>query len=810
MSSGIASGLAPRVVRDMLESLTGPKEHAAFDATALRMRSAPAREVLAWLASGGLAGLDAVLSIAHVAMRDPASVEASRWRSFDPAVASRLARLFAMQDIFAGDRRDAHAIYQAIVKVHGPRYLPRRHVNSALQVALCIADYAAAVALLELLPKESYEHRYALCDLANPFSGSPHASMERWLARVNQILWERRVEPVGVASIDPFPFDGLACDLAAGTVEGPLVTIAISSWCPDASLISAVGSIVNQTWRNLEILLVDDGSPADYDAILAAAVDLDPERIRLLRQERNGGTYVARNRALAEASGEYFTVHDSDDWAHPSRIERQVAMLRADKGLVANYCTGLRADDNLLVSLPGVPAFRTNESSLLFRRAPVMDAIGYYDPSRKGADTEFSTRLRLHFGEKRIAVLPDILTFIRLSKGSLSRAELRPGWRHPARAMYRRSFEAWHGRNSNITIRTPDPAEQKFPRPSRFQSVPRAGAALDIAFLSDYRLSSPGAEQTSDEIAVIAESQRRVAIIQQDLFTNLTPLAVEPYDVQVQDLLQRQAVEEIDLGGHARVGTLVVTQPALLTYMTLLRSSIDVDRVLLLEDTAAQSGAHAGDDRSLSERACRVIFGLNPLWIPREPANGSATPVADRRWPRAVAPRHWRTPARESVEPREPVLGVEIPPAGRLQPWLDRLAKLHERPVLAWATAGGRDADGLPAPWTVYDRAIALKPTYLALVDFWIDPTPPEGASSPPTGVLQAMAAGCIPILDPGWRLQFGQAAVYAAPSHLARVIQTLGSSPQLRRRTLEHGPAFVDRHAGPAAFGNRVRALST
>src|SRR5690606_28774563 len=396
-------------------------------------------------------------------------------------------------------------------------------------------------------------------------------------------------------------------------------------------------------------------------------------RIRLLRQERNGGIYVARNRALAAASGEYFTVHDSDDWAHPSRIERQVAMLRAEKDLVANYCTGMRTDDNLLVSLPGVPAFRTNESSLLFRRTPVMDAIGYYDPSRKGADTECSTRLRLHFGEKRISVLPDILTFIRLSKGSLSRAELRPGWRHPARAMYRRSFEAWHSRSSNIAIRTPDPAKERFPRPSRFHSAPRPGAAFDVAFLSDYRLSTPGAEQTADEVAVLAASQARVAIIQQDLFTNLTPLAVEPYAVQMEGLRQRQAVEEIDLGGHARVGTLVVTDPALMTYMAPLRSSAEAERVLLLEDTA-QPGGHTEYDRGLAERACRAIFGVDPRWIPRASANEAAASVAEPRWPRAVALRHWRAPTREDIEGREPVLGVELPSGEHLQPCLDRLA----------------------------------------------------------------------------------------------------------------------------------------
>src|SRR5690606_29554729 len=209
----------------------------------------------------------------------------------------------------------------------------------------------------------------------------------------------------------------------------------------------------------------------------------------------------------------------------------------------------------------------------------------------------------------------------------------------------------------------------------------------------------------------------------------------------------------------------------------------------------------------------RVILGRDPLWIPIAPSSGSSTSVAslrDRTWPRAVARSHWRAPAREGLESREPILAAELPHVEHLQPWLDRLANLHARSVLVWDTAGTSSLAGLPAAWAVYDRTIGLKPTYLALVDFWLHPMPPDVESSPPISVLQAMAAGCIPILDPGWRLQFGQAAVYAAPSHLARVIRTLGSSPQLRRRTLEHGPAFVDQHAGPAAFGNRVLALST
>lgn len=795
----------PDAVKKALEAMVTPKDHAAFDATALRMRSAPARDVLAWLASGGRSGLDGLMSIARQAVREQAQA-VREWKSCSAPVAARLARLFAVQDIFASDLEDAHSIYQAIVQVHGPDAVPRRHVNIAMQVALSLGDHQAATALLPLLPKESYEHRFALLDLANPFVGGPHGSMERWLARLNQILWEHRVEAIGLASLEPTPFDGLASDVPAGTVEGPLVTVAVSSWRPDRSLLSAVASIVTQTWRNLEILLVDDGSPAEYDRVLAEAVALDPQRVRLLKQECNAGTYVARNRALAEAKGVYFTVHDSDDWAHPTRIERQVASLSKGAGLLGNYCTGLRAYENLLVSMPGVPPFRANESSLLFEREPVMARLGFYDASRKGADTEFSTRLRLVFGNAATEVLPDILTFIRLGNDSLSRAEFRPGWRHPARATYRRSFEAWHDRTSDLRIPAPGPHEAKFTRPMRFQIDRPDSLEFDIAYLSDFRVSALADDEMEDRLAVAAKAGRRVAIIQQDLFSHLSPVAVEPYSRLVQALIQERMVTEVDLGTEAHVGTLVVTHPELFNHATRLRASITADRVLLV-DRERDSADRQSNNRTQCAQACKAIFAVDPQWVGGEgdPANGVGRSRA-AAWPRAVWLDRWRSPAREPLQGRDPILGFELPGAGLADDWLKRMSGLGERRILAWVE--GRDGrQDLPRSWLLHDRGFIPKSTYLSLVDFWIDLTPPGAAATPPTSVLQAMAAGCVPILEPSWRLQFGQAAVYAAPSDLARVVAKLAASPELRRRTLDRGPAFVEQHAGVAAFPKRASA---
>src|SRR6185436_16176057 len=88
-----------------------------------------------------------------------------------------------------------------------------------------------------------------------------------------------------------------------------------------------------------------------------------------------------------------------------------------------------------------------NLSSLMLRREPAMARLGYLDPVRKGADAEYVERARAVFGRPAVQHLPaETLALIRLSGGSLSSADLAPGWMHPARHAYLSAFQAWHGR----------------------------------------------------------------------------------------------------------------------------------------------------------------------------------------------------------------------------------------------------------------------------------------------------------------------------------------------------------------------------
>jgi glycosyltransferase involved in cell wall biosynthesis len=79
----------------------------------------------------------------------------------------------------------------------------------------------------------------------------------------------------------------------------------------------AIESVLNQTWSNLELIVVDDGSGDHTWEVLQSFAARDP-RVLVLRHEQNRGAYAARNTALRHATGDLVTVNDADDGCIPS------------------------------------------------------------------------------------------------------------------------------------------------------------------------------------------------------------------------------------------------------------------------------------------------------------------------------------------------------------------------------------------------------------------------------------------------------------------------------------------------------------
>lgn len=110
----------------------------------------------------------------------------------------------------------------------------------------------------------------------------------------------------------------------------PLVTIIIPCYNSSAFVSKAVDSILNQTYNNLEIILIDDASTDDTLKILKSFKD---PRIKLLEFLENTKKIGAVNEALKIAKGDFIAFQDSDDYSEPRRIEFQVGQFLADNTL---------------------------------------------------------------------------------------------------------------------------------------------------------------------------------------------------------------------------------------------------------------------------------------------------------------------------------------------------------------------------------------------------------------------------------------------------------------------------------------------
>lgn len=99
----------------------------------------------------------------------------------------------------------------------------------------------------------------------------------------------------------------------------PLLSVIIPVYNVEPYLRKCVDSVLNQTYRNLEVILVDDGSPDGCGAICEEYAAKD-DRVRVIHKA-NGGLSDARNAGLAQMTGEYLTFVDSDDWLDDHALE---------------------------------------------------------------------------------------------------------------------------------------------------------------------------------------------------------------------------------------------------------------------------------------------------------------------------------------------------------------------------------------------------------------------------------------------------------------------------------------------------------
>ena len=142
------------------------------------------------------------------------------------------------------------------------------------------------------------------------------------------------------------------------TVEnGPLVSVIMTAYKATELIEIAVQSILNQSYKNIELIIVDDASPDETFEYIQNLSKLD-SRIKPLRLSKNGGTYVAKNCGLDQAVGKYVAFHDSDDWCHQDKIKLQVERLELNEEIVGVTTSYVRVDENSNIIYRGKGAIR--------------------------------------------------------------------------------------------------------------------------------------------------------------------------------------------------------------------------------------------------------------------------------------------------------------------------------------------------------------------------------------------------------------------------------------------------------------------
>ena len=109
----------------------------------------------------------------------------------------------------------------------------------------------------------------------------------------------------------------------------PLISVIMPAYNCSGFISASIASALNQTYQNIELIIIDDCSTDGTDMVIQAYKDRD-FRIKALKNEQNIGVAFTRNRGFAAALGEYIALLDSDDIWHPEKLELQLSFMKAN------------------------------------------------------------------------------------------------------------------------------------------------------------------------------------------------------------------------------------------------------------------------------------------------------------------------------------------------------------------------------------------------------------------------------------------------------------------------------------------------
>lgn len=143
---------------------------------------------------------------------------------------------------------------------------------------------------------------------------------------------------------------------------------------------ATIESVLNQTYQNFEMIIVDDASKDNTEEVVKSFKD---KRIKYIRLSKNSGPAVARNRAMEEAKGKYMAFLDSDDLWKKEKLEKQINFIKKNKyKIICSDYEQIDEEGNKLNKI--IPCKKKVNYNGILLSCPVGNSTVFYDVSKLG------------------------------------------------------------------------------------------------------------------------------------------------------------------------------------------------------------------------------------------------------------------------------------------------------------------------------------------------------------------------------------------------------------------------------------------
>lgn len=812
---------APRIGLDFEWARRMPQIRPHMETFALRSKSVRVRDALALAATGGIYryhGLRELLSIAELGVIDQSRLQVVyQW---DKEMLLTLARLAANQRALESDMEDAVRLFTLVERFFGMKALGR---NDRLIFVEVLTESGDVKKQREAITRFGIKNKFPVqADLLrlNATSCAANNIGLHWLEQLNGLFERNGYAKVTLDQNSSYaPLDRLH-GVSIKRVDGPMVSVLVPTFRGGKLLKTALSSLLEQSWQNIEIIVVDDCSGEEFEQSLIDAERMSP-KIKVLRQKENLGAYCARNAALAIAQGEYITVHDDDDWSHPDKIATQVRHLLDNPKVPGNMSLHARSTDELkFLRINNNPQFaQANFSSLMVRRE-LFDEIGAWDTVNRGGDAEFRDRIVTRFGQPIQSVGDVPLSFTRTREGSLTAGEMSRGYIDPSRLLYLASYTKWHGEfkeNPKSLRRGP---VREYVVPTTMEAGKR-GADLgtyDVVYATDFRFPGGTTTLTLAEMKAVADAGKRVGFIQLESPLNKPSTAISE---GLLALHSNGDVQQLGLADIAHAKVLIVRHPTVVTYLDRAESKITVDKALLIVNNPPVNKGGSGMvfDLDVCIQNMDRLFETTTLVL-GESANTrrlSATLIpksrlADATWPGVIVSDRKPNPDFE----KKPVLGRHSRDHGLKWPsTVETFRDVYVSDSFDSQILGGvkelQKKLGVEVTQgiVVHEYGALDVDDFLDRIDFWAyfhDDTLTESFGM---STAEAMAAGKVVILPRYMETTFGEGALYAEPGQVADIVRKYWSNPDLFRDQAQRARNYISEHYGVDALMHRIEEHS-